>query len=623
MNFLTLDFETYYDKAYNLRKITPAEYILSPAFETICMAAQVDDGPVCFVDGPEVRNFLDRFPAENTITLTFNSLFDNCILGWRYGYVPKLMIDGLGMARYCRGHKYARFSLEQLAEKEQLGAKPVEILQSVLGMHRADIVQNPQLWELFQEYAKGDVVLLKALFDKLAPEFPKSEYAVMDLVLRCAVQPQFIANVDLLQKHYSLVCAEKESLVAAAGVTREQLSSEVEFERILNQLGVEVEYKTTAKGNYKPALAKTDEFMKSLEEADDPSVAALAAARLGVKSTLEEKRAERLIKIACSTASHAMPIPLRYAGPHTQRLSGEWKINMQNLPSGRNGREPFLRKSLVAPPGYQVVVCDLGQIEARLTAWLCGAHVLQEAFASGKDPYAIVGGEVFGYELTDPKGKHKLERFVGKSAVLGLGYGLGEDNFFLKTLQSARGLGMTDDHFMSVWTKELASKTVRTYRRMNPQIPAMWHRLDNILKREWRGGAAPTQVGPCVIGHGYVEGPGGLRMHYDVPEEWDFSGDMYFGFGGRMRKIYGAAFLENLIQFLARIIQVSAGVRLYKRGYRMAHTVHDELVYVVQKELVDEAMKVIYEEMVRRPAWAQTLPLVADIHAGDSYGDAK
>src|SRR5208282_3763294 len=104
---------------------------------------------------------------------------------------------------------------------------------------------------------------------------------------------------------------------------------------VLENLGVVVETKISDAGNEIPAVAKSDQFMKDLEEHEDPRVQAVVAARLGVKSTLEEKRCERLLAIArlpwqiAGLPPGTMPIPLRYAGAHTHRLSGDWKINMQ------------------------------------------------------------------------------------------------------------------------------------------------------------------------------------------------------------------------------------------------------------------------------------------------------
>ena len=93
-------------------------------------------------------------------------------------------------------------------------------------------------------------------------------------------------------------------------------------------------------------------------------------------------------------AHHLMPIPLRYHGAHTGRLSGDWRCNMQNLPTGRGGKKTKLRLALKAPSGSKVVVGDVGQMHARLTSWLSGSPLLQQ-FRDKKDPYNALATEYF------------------------------------------------------------------------------------------------------------------------------------------------------------------------------------------------------------------------------------
>ena len=118
---------------------------------------------------------------------------------------------------------------------------------------------------------------------------------------------------------------------------------------------------------------RADQKFTDLLEHDDPMVQALVAARLGVKSTIEETRSTRFIAIAESSQAHLgapyMPVPLKYSGAHTHRYSGDWKLNMQNL-SARKSKE--IRRCLYAPEGYTIVAVDAAQIEARIVAWLAG-----------------------------------------------------------------------------------------------------------------------------------------------------------------------------------------------------------------------------------------------------------
>ena len=74
--------------------------------------------------------------------------------------------------------------------------------------------------------------------------------------------------------------------------------------------------------------------------------------------------------------------------------------------------------------------------------------------------------QIFGFAVTKA---NEIERFVGKSAVLGLGFGLGPDNFYIKTAAAAQGLEIGE-----VWTQALAERTVKTYRTDQQPIRRVW-----------------------------------------------------------------------------------------------------------------------------------------------------
>ena len=196
MRLLTLDVESFYSTEFSLRRITVPEYILGALWETICLGAKFDDGPVEIIDGPDVQAFFDSVDPKDTMTISHNSLFDACVFAWRYGFVPARMIDTMGMARMLRGHVLKGVSLETVAEYFHLPPKGHTVAQ-VKGMHRAEIMGQPALWQAFQSYCKHDVDLTYQIFNKLAPEMPSAQFAVMDLTLRAAVVPQFVIDHDL------------------------------------------------------------------------------------------------------------------------------------------------------------------------------------------------------------------------------------------------------------------------------------------------------------------------------------------------------------------------------------------------------------------------------------------
>lgn len=617
MQVIVLDFETYYDSEYSLRKMTPVEYILDPRFETIGCAVMDGDAPAVWMTEQELREYLALLPPKVAV-VSHNALFDMCILAWRFNYVPFLMIDTLGMARAWLGHALKSLSLDRVATHLGIGVKG-NTVHKVQGMGLAAI-KAAGFYEEYAAYSANDAELCWDIYRTLLKQgFPVQELAVMDTVLRCAVIPRFMLDQSKLALHLHNIMAMKEGLLAKCGMTtRDDLMSNDKFAEALRLLGVEPPTKTsltTGKETY--AFSKTDPDFLALEEDPNPAVGALVSARLGVKSTIEETRTKRLMSIANLTwpskPSGLMPMPLRYSGAHTHRLSGDWKLNMQNLPSRGN---TAIRESIIAPPGHVVLACDASQIEARIAAWFAGQTSMVNAFANGEDIYSQFASTVFGYPVE--KKTHKVERFIGKTAILGLQYGLGWEKFRRTVaLQSKAQVGtevkMSDEE---------AANVVRLYRETYSSIPKMWRSLSDMIPR-MTSAALNHVLHPVTFEHEKVRLPSGLYLHYHKLN--NKNGQWWFEHGGMPKYIYGGKMLENIVQSLARICVMDAAVRIRKRVDYMHLNlqVHDELVYIVPGELAAEAESVVMEEMRRRPTWGPDIPLDCEAGIGPSYGDAK
>lgn len=352
MQLLFLDFETYYDQDYSLRKISTPEYILSDKFEMLMCSVALNNEPSRVIDGPDFPKYLAQFDPNETATVTFNSLFDNSILAWRYRFVPKVMIDTIGLARSQLGHLLNSFSLASVSEHLGIGAKG-GVLPKMAGLH-AEEIKARGWWDEFGAYANQDNELNREIFKRLYPQFPKIERKIMDLVLRTAVEPRFRLDVEMLKVHLETVKAEKAALLATYGGDVSTLMSTAKFKQALQDFGVEIEYKVSpTTGKDIPAFGRTDSFMEDLQEHPDPRVQAIVCARLGHKSTIEETRCLRLLGVAgqpwskAGLPDHTMPIPLRYGAAHTHRLGGEWKMNFQNMPTARGSKgKSRLRQSL-------------------------------------------------------------------------------------------------------------------------------------------------------------------------------------------------------------------------------------------------------------------------------------
>lgn len=619
LRYIFLDFETFYSQDYTLKKMTPVEYVLDPRFECIgCGIQEGLNGKPYWLSGPELHKFFAKLDPNDTALVSHNALFDMCVVAWIYDFVPRLMVDTLGLCRATIASQLRSLSLAKVAEHFELGVKGGTV-HKVVGMS-AEAIKQAGIWDEYVAYCLNDVELCVGIFKKLVIDgkFPPAELALMDMVLRCAIEPQLLIDGHKLAEHLGSVRAKKEALLARVGVAKEELMSNEKFAEALRRLGIDPPMKTSlATGKETYAFSRTDQEFMALEEHEDPEVQALFAARLGYKSTLEETRTERFLNISRLEWRYRkgnwMPVPLRYSGAHTHRLSGDWGLNLQNMPRGG-----ALRSALIAPPGHKVLACDASQIEARIVAWLCGQHDLVAQFANKEDVYSSFASKVFGFEVN--KKQHPVQRFIGKTAVLGLGYGLGWQKFKRTIeLQSAAQTGTKIE-----LTDEEAQNIVKTYRESYEQIPKVWRMLNNNIP-VLATGAGAFSIGPCNFIKGAIELPSGLKLHYhDLRNEND--GWMYY-FAGKPKRMYGGAILENIVQSLARIVVMNAALRVRDRlatyDVQLALQVHDELVYVVPDDLVNVAKQIVLEEMQRRPDWADALPLDAEADCGQSYGDAK
>lgn len=319
MKLITIDFETYYSKTFSLSKMTTEEYIRSTEFEVIGVAVQVGElSPVwCSGTRKHIKTFLDAFDWDNAAVIAHNAMFDLAILNWHFDINPKRIADTLSMARAIHGTVVGG-SLAALAVHYALGVKGTDVLDA-LGKRRIDF--TAQEMASYGEYCENDVKLTYGLFWKLLGEgFPVSELELIDITIRMFVDPVIELDVDVLTKNLQDVQAAKAKLLGQAMIAKDQLMSNDRLAVLLRELGVAPPTKispTTNKTVY--AFAKTDEAFQALLEHENFFVQALVAARLGVKSTIEETRTERLISIA---SRGLMPIPLKYYAAHTGRWGG-------------------------------------------------------------------------------------------------------------------------------------------------------------------------------------------------------------------------------------------------------------------------------------------------------------
>jgi DNA polymerase len=603
MTILTVDFESFYSQQFSLSKITTEEYVRDSRFEAIGVSVKVDDEPAQWFSGTrkQTKAWLDRFDWSNSIAIAHNAMFDMAILNWRFDIRPKRIVDTLSMARAIDGPD-AGNSLAKLAERYGLGVKGTEVINA-LGKRRLDF--TPEELAAYGDYCINDTELTYKLAMKLLEGFPKEELQLIDLTMRMFTEPVLELDKGVLEKHLEAVKAQKGVLMAKLNYNRDELMSNPKLAELLVSHGVVPPTKispTTGKETH--AFAKNDEAFKALLEHENDQVQAIVAARLGVKSTLEETRTERFIGIA---ERGPLPVPLRYYAAHTGRFGGDDKVNLQNLP-----RKSPLKKAIKAPPGYVVIDCDSSQIEARTLAWLAGQWDLVEAFDKGEDVYRIMASSIYGVPIDEVTAD---QRFVGKTTILGAGYGMGPVKFKaqLKTFGVVMKLGE-------------CKRIIAVYRETYPHIPQLW--LDTGAALESLVVNNPTTLGKGMelnVDEGIVL-PNLLRLRYPNlrfelkdNNRQELVYDTKKGRAVIPTRIYGGKCVENICQALARIV-IANQMLMIARRYKVAMTVHDSVVAVAPQEEADEARSYVEQCMRIRPKWATALPLNCESKMGESYG---
>ena len=598
MQTLTIDFETYYDQQFSLTKLTTEEYIRDDRFQEIGVAVAVDGNRPEFFTGTheEIKTWLERFDWDNSFGLAHNAMFDAAILNWRFGIKPKAWFDTLCMARATDGAE-AGNSLAKLVERYKLGVKGTEVIDAK-GKRRVDFMPIDLM--NYGEYCKNDVKLTYALFQLLLPRFGMHELKLIDLTIKMFSEPVLHLNTPLLEQHLMQVRARKQKLLLACIADKDTLMSNPKLGELLISLGVEPPMKESpANGKQTYAFAKSDEGFKALADHHDERVQAIVAARLGTKSTLEETRTERFIGIS---KRGKMPVPLRYYAAHTGRWGGDDKLNLQNLP-----RKSLLKDAILAPDGFVLIDADSSQIEARTVAWLSGQVDLVDAFERAEDVYKIMASAIYG------KAQEEIdsgERFVGKTTILGAGYGMGSTKFGVQL--RTFGVEIPDAE---------ANRIIEVYRSRYPFIPKLWKEAGSALdaltdKKTCKVGAQPQAL--SLTENGFLL-PSGLYLNYpDLRRDSD--GEYTYASRRGRIKIYGGKIVENVCQALARCIIGEQMLRISKR-YRVALTVHDAVMVVVPEKEVKEAETYIQECMQWRPSWASTLPLACELGVGKSYGE--
>lgn len=597
MTLLTIDFETYYDQVFSLGNIPTQQYINDQQFEVIGVSVKENNAAIrhCFAKHELIEGFLAGFDFENATVVAHNAMFDGAILEWIFNRKPKRYFCTMMASRPWVVPFTGRSNLAVVSEFFGLPPKGDEVVKAK-GKHLEDFSAEDLL--AYIAYCNRDVENTYEIAKELLPKFPLDEVQLIDLTIKKFTKPKILIDGDVIRTRLAEIRDETKAAIKLAGVTKSVLMSNQQLAAEMQRRGVVPPRKISVRTGKKTyAFAKTDKDFTALQR--NPLVADLVRARLAVKSTHEESRLVRFADLY--EQGNPLAAPLLYAGAHTLRFSGLDLLNLQNLARGS-----VMRQALVAPDGYKFVAADLSQIEARINACLANQTDLVKQFARGKDVYCEFASKLYNFRVTKV---NQIERWVGKTAILQLGYQSGWQKF-RDTMQSY-GVDIDSDE---------AERVVKTYRNTYANIRRLWATMSDLIIAMQQG--FRMQVGPVYTSKDKLHLPNGMCIHYNNMRA-QRGGNYVYDYGKERREIYGGKLTENVVQALARIVMTTAELKLARAGLRAVISVHDELVFVVRDEHVEKVVEAVEKALTAQVPWMPSLPVACEVNVGKSYGDCK
>ncbi len=259
----------------------------------------------------------------------------------------------------------------------------------------------------------------------------------------------------------------------------------------------------------------------------------------------------------------------------TGRLSST-DPNLQNIPV-RNDEGRRIRQAFIAPEDYVIVSADYSQIELRIMAHLSRDRGLLSAFAEGQDIHRATAAEVFGMPLESVSNE---QRRSAKAINFGLIYGM-----------SAFGLSRQ----LNIPRKE-SQRYMDLYFERYPGVREYMERTRAQAKEQ-----------------GYVETLEGRRLY--LP---DITSSNAARRAGAERAAINAPMQGTAADIIKRaMIAVDAWLQAEQPRVRMIMQVHDELVFEVHKEDVEQVSQKIHELMEN--STQLDVPLLVEVGSGENW----
>lgn len=258
---------------------------------------------------------------------------------------------------------------------------------------------------------------------------------------------------------------------------------------------------------------------------------------------------------------------------------------------------------------------DYAAIEARIVNWLAGQEDALEEYRQGVKRYERMAAMIYG--IPEEQVNDFPQRFVGKEATLGCGFGLGGDRFRVQCKK--RGYDLPEG---------LEFKAVKSWRNRHKKVVKWWEILDDAAKNAvihketvFKAGQFVSFLSKEVGGMLFLlmRLPSGRKLAYPQPKivPGKFEGTTAVSFYQNLlgtkwghRSVWGGVWAENATQAVAADIMVNGVRNCENDGYETATLIHDQDLSYYYPERGQTVEKFV-GHLTRLPAWAAGLPIEA------------
>ncbi len=661
MHNLSIDLETY--SSVNIKTAGAWKYIQSPDFEILLFSYSLDYAePVCidFTQGEILPPWLaDALTNPDYLKKAYNAPFEwGCLSKYFGRQLPPeqwrcTMFKGL-YAGYTAGLEATGKALGLPEDKQKMNTGkaliryfcvPCKPTKTNGGRTRNLPHHDPQRWELFKEYNRGDVITEMAIDASLShiivPDFVQREWET-DLLINAR---GVAVDMDMVYGALQMGAEVKQKLTAEA-VSISGLHNPNSIKQLAAWLETETEETVTD--------LRKDTVSKMLSREDNsPEVQRMLELRqeLGKTST---KKYDAIRNAVCDDG-RVRGLLQFYGANRTGRWAGRL-VQVQNLP--RTYTEPLelardivkgkktdalrlvygsvpdtlsqlIRTAFIAAPGKVLIDADFSAIEARVISWLAGEEWRLEVFRTHGKIYEASASQMFGVplELIKKGNPEYALRQKGKVAELALGY---QGSSGALIAMGALDMGIPEEDLPDI---------VSRWREANKRIRDLWYKMDSAAVQVITQGGSVGVNGIIVAREfNYAQNtdcmtialPSGRKLYYISPQigvnKWDNPSISYMGVNQSNKKggkkwsrieTYGGKLVENVVQAIARDCLALSIERLKAAGYEVIFHIHDEVVIECNAESasLDDVVRIMSEPI----PWAMDLPLGADGWIGNFF----